>query len=470
LRNRVNTNRILRILDDLPASVPNYLEYQVKQNEELARTIATFIRSYNQIEISEAEYFHFTKIAFDNGLLQEDDFTKISKKIINRIYRTFYVYLSNINLSALKKDCTFTSVEKICQSDWPDDIKYLLQNHLITLSEHKRYTCEIFTEGKTTNYLVSLKYVLNNRPDSLQVYTICTEILDLELFNQAIHMIYSKDAEIGIGVLRDLVLDMGFYHDIKRKRKSIELLAELDSDASSFFIDIIENPVYSNLRPHLIQFVPALYKSLLKIRETSLADKIKILSAIRELPLSERLEYYKGVLWDEEEEHDIKNNILNELKTISSKEAGSLLLSSLKKFGYDKEINKALQIWCNKNPISASDLYNSISGSHEKSELFRIIAASGVIGSYKALISILSSAPTHHTSTIFDHLMERLPNRGDTEKKIIFDYINDIKVTNHRYFNTDSSINFEDNILAQSVRLNEEEISQMLQSLKSLCR
>ena len=426
LRNRANHKRIYRLLSDLPASIPTYLAYRVKQDEDLARALATFIRSFGQIEITDSEYFHFATIMHNKGLLIEKDYKSIVSSILHLIYRNFYIYLSNINLRALKEDCSFSSVKEICAEDWPEDISYLLKYHLIDAEEHIFNTCKVFTEGKTINYIKAIRKALVSGKAVENIFRMCLEVTDVDSFSRLINIIENHDPTTLRNMLKMTILDMSIHSTRQKKYKAIEKLASFGNTENEFLIDTSKDPVYSYLKHEILRHLPQLYKSIDSAGPSDQTAKLSILAAFREMPKIDRIHHYKRILRDKDETDSFKGNVLKELQHGSFLSAGKLLLEEHRVSGHTKMVNSALQIWCNKNQLLAAELFTIQKGLHPKSEFIRIIAANTIIGSVKTLLIIMSNAPVHDTEMIYEHLTTSIPSRTMSEQQNLKEFISEL--------------------------------------------
>lgn len=469
LRNKSNKSRIYRILSDLPASIPNYLDYQAKQDEELARAIASFIRSFGRVEITDSEYYHFATIMHNQGVLNEKDYKSVTSSILRLIYKNFYLYLGRIDLKALKEDCTFSMVRKICDEDWTDDINYLLKFNLIDEEAHVSNTCKVITEGKVINYITCIKRALSaNKPATL-VFQLCVEINEDETYRRSISIVGNHDSILLQEILKLTILDMSIHSSRSKKYAAIQKLATFGNSASEFLYDTSEDPVYSYLKHEILKQLPDMYTSIGGVRSNEKAGKLSVLAAFRELPPMDRIHHYSRVLRDKDEEDSFKTSVFNELRSSAYLAAGGLLLSEHRISGHSKTANSALQIWCNKNPYLASELFNSQKGLHKKSELIRIVAASSIIGSIKTLLVILSKSPSNDTIAIVDHIKGNLPTRSREDKNAIEKFILELTDSLESDFSNQDTDIVPTNVLSTSLFVDNTKVLQGLKDIRALC-
>lgn len=469
MKQKFNRSRIQRILDDLPKSIPGYLSYHAKQNEELAREVASFVRSKGDHDIPDAEFFHLSSILHNRGIIPTKDFDAISKGALHQIYRLFYNYLAHINIRALKQDCTFENVQNICEAEWSDDVRYLLENHLIDEEEHVSNTCQLFTNAKLLNYIQCIKSALKADLSGDLIFQLCVEITDDDIFNRALQITERYNEVLYLNVLKRIVRDLSGHSTRGKKYKAIQAIASGESE-NDFLLEIHGDPVYSYLKHEIERYLPSLLKTLKSTIQSDNTAKLSILAAFRNLSQLDRVHHYRRVLRDKDESLEFKANVIKELQNSSFLLAGKLLLEEHRVSGHSKVVNHALQIWCNKNQTLAADLFAIQRGLHSKNELVRIIAASSILGSVKTLLIILSNSPPQDTENLLSTLEECIGQRSESEKESLNKYISELMQLQSGIPATVSHKKKHDNILEKHLHFDHQQITKILINIQTLLR
>jgi|SaaInlStandDraft_6_1057023.scaffolds.fasta_scaffold29575_2 hypothetical protein len=423
-----NSKRIHRILADLSFEPPNYITGPAKMNETLARELITFVKAQKKAPIPDYKYLEFATDLFNQGILNDDKYSKIFSTVLNRLYKELYFSVCKIDLKELKKDCSFENVSRLTNNTFSVGISYLLSKNIIDADENKKQICNLFTFGKSVNYLASIKSELNGSCSKEKLLRFTLEITDESIFRRSLIVIKEQSQPLLIRILKEIIRDLG---DIQSKNNRIHAIKQLSSypESEGFFAELLSDPVYSYLTHWIIDNLPMIYSSLNKVTGPSMSKKVSVLGAFRQLPLTERMNHYRRVLNDYYEDENFKKTVIKELGSIDSFIAGKLLFEKLQSTSYDKHINQTFQIWSIKHAFEASQLFKILKGRHKKADMIRVIAANELLGSVKTLLMILIRSNINESDDITNSLKPLVKKQSETDLITIQQFVNSLLST-----------------------------------------